>query len=161
MPEPITGNESTIDPTTPQGALAEFYRAFNSRDLVLMERNWLNLPEASMDNPVGEIRRGWEEIRRIYQGIFAGAGIVRVEFYDYSLHVFQDAFLAVGRERGNYKSPDRQIALQFRTSRWFKRVDERWRQLHHHGSVDDPALLAAYQTAVRAGSDAQGTTGHR
>jgi hypothetical protein len=27
----------------------------NARDLVLMERNWLNSPQASMDNPLGRI----------------------------------------------------------------------------------------------------------
>jgi hypothetical protein len=33
--------------------LAEFYRAFNTRDLALMERNWISSDEASMDNPLG------------------------------------------------------------------------------------------------------------
>jgi hypothetical protein len=30
---PITGSEDEIDPSRPEGALAEFYRAFNTRDL--------------------------------------------------------------------------------------------------------------------------------
>jgi hypothetical protein len=25
----------------------------------------------------------------------------------------------------------------------------RWRQYHHHGSIDDPAALQAYQLAIR------------
>jgi hypothetical protein len=36
-----------------------------------------------------------------------------------------------------------------RTSRWFKLADGRWRQLHHHGSIEDADLLARYQLAVR------------
>ena len=28
-------------------------------------------------------------------------------------------------------------------------IDGQWLQVHHHGSIDDPTLLARYQTAVR------------
>ena len=55
---PITRNEVALDPSTPRGALAEFYRGFNGRDLALMEKNWLNSAEVSMDNPLGGARRG-------------------------------------------------------------------------------------------------------
>lgn len=146
---PITGNETDIDVRAPKGALAEFYRAFNRRDLALMERNWLNSQEASMDNPLGGIRRGWDEISRVYERIFGGAGIVQVEFFDYTLHAFEQTFLAVGRERGTYKSASREMELKIRTSRWFTLSDGRWRQLHHHGSIEDADLLAKYQEAVR------------
>jgi len=47
------------------GALVEFCRAFNTRGLALMERSWDSPDEASMDNPVGGIRRGWAEIRQV------------------------------------------------------------------------------------------------
>jgi hypothetical protein len=35
-----------------------------------------------------------------------------------------------------------------RTTRVFKRVNGHWRQMHHHGSFDDPNLLKNYQAAV-------------
>lgn len=57
MERVITGKENPIDPRVPEGALAEFYRAFNSRYLVLMAQNWDDSEEASMDNPLGGIRR--------------------------------------------------------------------------------------------------------
>ena len=110
--EPITGREPNRDPTTPIGALQEFYGAFNGRDLALMERNWLNTPEASMDNPLGGIRRGWVQIAQVYQKIFNASGSVQVEFFDYTLHVFDQAFLAVGRERGTYTGNDLRIRLE-------------------------------------------------
>jgi hypothetical protein len=37
--EPVTGWEQNIDPIEPLGALAEYYRAFNSRSIQLMELN--------------------------------------------------------------------------------------------------------------------------
>jgi ketosteroid isomerase-like protein len=146
--EAVTGQE-TADPTTPLGALSEFYRAFNGRDLALMSRNWLSTDEASMDNPLGDIKRGWHEISQVYQRVFSGAATVTVEFFDYTLHETSDTFLAVGRERGTLASRDATLELKIRTSRWFKRVNGRWRQLHHHGSMEDADLLARYQAAVR------------
>ena len=147
--DPITGREAEIDPTTPLGALAEFYRAFNERDSALMARNWDASDEASMDNPLGGIRRGWREIAAVYDRIFAARGRVRVEFHDFTLHEFEDAFLAVGRERGAFQSDGLTLELKIRTSRFFRRVGGRWRQLHHHGSIEDADLLARYQAAVR------------
>ncbi|HEV2682158.1 MAG TPA: hypothetical protein VGV14_16755 [Rhodanobacter sp.] len=32
---------------------------------------------------------------------------------------------------------------------FYYRIDDGWRQVHHHGSFDDPGLLAAYRETVR------------
>ena len=40
------------------------------------------------------------------------------------------------------------IKLAIRTSRIFKRMDNGWKQVHHHGSIEDPQLLEQYQSAV-------------
>jgi ketosteroid isomerase-like protein len=146
---PITGYEDRDDPQEPVGALAEFYRAFNGRDLALMECNWDSSDEASMDNPLGAIRRGWNEIRKVYERIFSIKATVKVEFYDYAIHRFSDTFLAVGRERGTLNTQDASLDLKIRTSRWYRMIDGRWRQVHHHGSIEDADLLARYQAMVR------------
>jgi SnoaL-like domain len=113
-----------------------------------MQENWDPTPEASLDNPVGGIRRGWENIRPVYQRIFASPAVVQVEFVDYTLHTTPQLFLAVGRERGHFTSSRATIDLVIRTTRIFRFQSNRWRQLHHHGSIDDPQLLAAYLSAV-------------
>lgn len=147
--EPITGAEPAGNAVAPEAALSRFYAAFNGRDLALMERSWSPSPEASLDNPVGGIRRGWPEIREVYRRIFASPVRVRVEFFDYSLHCAGDLFYAVGRERGEVVR-DGHIVLEpsIRTTRVFRREAGVWRQIHHHGSFDDPVQLAAYQRAV-------------
>jgi ketosteroid isomerase-like protein len=146
---PITGREAPGDPSDPVQALAQFYRAFNNRDLALMAQNWDDTEEVAMDNPLGGIKRGWPEIRSVYERIFRGAGRVQVEFHDYTVHVGGDLFYAIGRERGTFVSPAVTLKLAIRTSRIFRRVDGRWRQVHHHGSIEDADLLRAYQEAVR------------
>jgi ketosteroid isomerase-like protein len=115
-----------------------------------MEQNWEQSAEAAMDNPLGGIKRGWPEIRAVYARIFGAPGKVEVEFHDYTLHVTGDVFWAVGRERGRYEGNGTSLALAIRTSRLFRRDrGGSWRQVHHHGSIEDPELLAAYQQAVR------------
>jgi ketosteroid isomerase-like protein len=132
---------------TPLGALSEFYRAFNQRNLELMRRNW-HPEECVLDNPLGGIRRGWTEIEPLYVRLFDGPAQVRVAFLDYSLHVGADLFIAAGRERGYFAKGDIRIELAIRTSRVYRREAGRWRQIHHHGSIEDPELLARYRAAV-------------
>jgi ketosteroid isomerase-like protein len=146
---PITGQEPLGDISKPVQALAQFYRAFNGRDLMLMTDNWDHADDVAMDNPLGGIKRGWPEIRSVYERIFQSPARVQVEFHDYTLHVIGEMFYVVGRERGTFETSGVKLALAIRTSRIFRGDGGRWRQVHHHGSIDDPQLLAAYQKAVR------------
>jgi ketosteroid isomerase-like protein len=149
----ITGREDLADLAQPIQALAQFYRAFNERDLARMADNWDTSQEVAMDNPLGGIKRGWQDIKAVYERIFNSPHKVTVEFHDYTLHVFNDVFYAVGRERGHLESHlearETRFNLNFRTSRIYRRIDAQWRQVHHHGSIEDPQLLAAYQSAFR------------
>ena len=151
QPDVISGMESLSQPNPPLEKLIAFYRAFNQRDMALMQQNWEQSAEASMSNPLGGVKRGWTEIRQVYERIFNGPAEVYVEYYDYSLHQTTEMFTVVGRERGYFKLGDMQLELAIRTSRIFRQVDGQWRQLHHHGSIDVPQRLADYQHAVLNG----------
>lgn len=144
----ITGKEEMGDLSTPFQALVQFYSAFNNGNMSLMEDNWANTDEIAMDNPLGGIKRGWTEIKQVYDKLFNGPAKVYVEYYDYTIHETAGMFYAVGRERGYFRLNDLEINLAIRTSRIFQKFDGRWRQVHHHGSIDDPKLLENYQTAV-------------
>jgi ketosteroid isomerase-like protein len=131
--------------------LAEFYDAFNSRDLEKMSNNWTQTDEIAMDNPVGGIKRGWIQIRAVYERIFNSPAKVYVEFYNYTIHEAGNIFYAVGRERGEFRTGETVIKLAIRTSRIYRLMTGQWRQVHHNGSIDDPDLLARYQSAVKGG----------
>ncbi len=60
---PITGKEPSDGLPGALQALVQFYDAFNSRDLEKMSLNWAQSDEIAMDNPLGGIKRGWDEIR--------------------------------------------------------------------------------------------------
>ena len=146
---PVTGRETSEDQRQPLQALAKFYRALNTRNIELMQQIWDNSFEAAMDNPLGGIKRGWNEIRPVYEKLFAAKGSYRFEFYDYTVDESADVFYVVGRERGEIEVNGRPMALAIRTTRVFRRgADGFWRQVHHHGSIDDPQMRAAYQEAV-------------
>jgi hypothetical protein len=101
--EPISGREELGDLTRPEQALAQFYRAFNGRDLAGLAASWEASGEAVMDNPVGGIARGWEAIRSVYERLFASDSRLHVEFHDYTIHGSASIFYAVGRERGRFE----------------------------------------------------------
>jgi ketosteroid isomerase-like protein len=145
---PITGREAVADTETPFAALVQFYRAFNGRDMTEMATNWEQSPDIAMDNPLGGIKRGWGEIKEVYALIFGGPARVYVEYYDYTIHDHGEVFYAVGRERGRFEKDGETIELAIRTSRIFRNTGEGWKQVHHHGSIEDPTLLQRYQRAV-------------
>lgn len=146
----ITGSMKPASTGSPMDALAEFYFAFNHQDMETMSRNWLNAADIAMSNPLGDIKRGWDEIRAVYERIFNGTARVYVEYHDFSIVQTETMFCAIGRERGWLRKDGTEIKLAIRTSRIFVLNEGRWKQVHHHGSIDDPALLERYQSAVRA-----------
>lgn len=148
MQDAITGKEEQGDLSTPYQALVQFYCAFNAGDMTMMSENWWQSDEIAMDNPLGGIKRGWSEIQPVYARIFNGPAEVYVEYYDYTVHPTADMFYAVGRERGYFRLAGEEITLAIRTSRIFRKVAGCWKQTHHHGSIEDPRLLARYQAAV-------------
>jgi ketosteroid isomerase-like protein len=83
--------------------------------------------------------------------LFDGPHRVQVEFWDYDIVEAGDGFVAIGRERGMLVAGSGEtLDLRIRTSRFFRRHEAgRWRQVHHHGSMDEPDLLASYQRLIR------------
>ncbi len=145
----ITGSENIdIKSSDPIAALIEFYNAFNTGNIELMTKNWVKSDEASMSNPLGGVKRGWDSVKEVYSNIFNGSAKVYVEYYDYSIHRSGVMFCAVGRERGYFELGEQKIDLAIRTSRTYRLSCGRWNQIHHHGSIENPKLLAAYQKAV-------------
>lgn len=128
-------------------AVNAFYAAFNERNITAMEQVWAS--EGILHNPIGGIARGWSEIRKIYERLFSGRIRVRVEFIDYSVHETRDAAFVAGRERGTARRENRTLDLTIRTTRIFEKLHGPWKQIHHHGSIDDPSMLSEYQALLR------------
>ncbi len=134
------------------GALAaveSFYHAFNQRDARLLAKVWAEDDLVQLNNPLGGILRGIDSISALYKKVFNGPARVWVAFHDIVVYPSEAMVVFAGRERGEFAAGGTVIPLAIRTSRIFAYADGRWAQVHHHGSIDDVALLADYQTAVR------------
>ena len=149
---PVTGKDFTTceaDSCQKHGALNQFYKAFNRGNMNLMRENWYNDENIAMDNPLGGIKRGWSEIKSVYECIFNGQAKVYVEFYDFTIVDLKGGFVAIGRERGSVEIKGKKLELAIRTSRVYKLVEGSYKQVHHHGSIEDSELLKAYQELVK------------
>ncbi|MEQ1559688.1 MAG: nuclear transport factor 2 family protein [Methyloglobulus sp.] len=130
-----------------------FYYAFNHRDLIVLKQVWAEHDLIQLNNPLGGILRGYEPIAALYSRVFSGTASVWVELDDIVEFETENMIVFAGREYGEFALNNQTLALAIRTSRivqWFG-ADVGWRQIHHHGSIDDPKLLEAYQQAVQAG----------
>jgi hypothetical protein len=128
-------------------ALESFYHALNNRDLDTLSAVWSQHELAQLNNPVGGILRSGTAVTDLYRRIFDGGLGLTVTFTDAATYWWSDSVVFAGREIGSYGA---QVPLSIRTTRVFG-YDGRWRQVHHHGSIDQPEELAAYQQAVSVG----------
>lgn len=150
---PVSGRERKAKLTLPMRALSEFYEALNTKNIEKMAINWVQTDEAVMDNPLGGMMRGWTEIKTVYESLFNSHSEFSFEFYDYSFHSAGDIFHVVGRERAEFRTSMEVLKLAIRTSRILGLTNDRWQQVHHRGSIDEPDMLARYQKAVRRPAD--------
>jgi ketosteroid isomerase-like protein len=132
-----------------RAALETFYFALNNRDPDALAAVWSQHPLAQLNNPLGGMLRGGDAITALYRRIFTGPVRLTVELGDIVEYLGEDHALFAGRETGAYRVKDgKPVAVTFRTSRYFRYDDGRWRQFHHHGSMDEPQALDAYQRAI-------------
>jgi len=143
----ITGKDENFQDSKYQ-AVHEFYQAFNSRSLRLMQKNWSHSDTVCMANPIGGIRRGWKEIEEGYRKIFGSNHNVYVELYDFQFISTDQMFVINGRERGKLQSGNIELELKIRTSRIYQLEGATWKQVVHHGSMDDADLLKEYQKII-------------
>ena len=131
-------------------ALESFYYALNNRDADTLARVWSDNDLVQLNNPVGGILRGRTAIVELYQRVFDSPAKLEITFGDIVEYLGPNHAVFAGRETGTFTAPDgTRVPLSIRTTRYFGHLDGRWGQLHHHGSIDDPDALRAYQAAIR------------
>ncbi len=147
---PITGRDSDGALDTPLSSLSAFYAAFNGKDCEGVRAVWDDDDGISMVCFGGGVRRGWPAIAERYRLLLSGPVIMKVELHDYTLDWLDGAFIAVGVERGSLRCYAKAIPLAIRTTRIFRRnAFGSWRQVHHHGSMDDQDMLTLFKRMVR------------
>ena len=144
----INGYGDTLNLSGPELAIYRFYKAFNEKDITTMAKVWANTEDITAENPAGGIRRGWSDLKWVYDKVLGLPAKVRAEFYDYTIHEAGDVFWSVGRERIFLNLSDEDTTLNVRITRIFRMIDGIWRLVHLHGSFEDPDMLLRYQQAT-------------
>ncbi len=137
VPPPIPGSGGIGDLRDPVQALAQFYRAFNTRDVDLMDRSWDHSPDTVVVSPLVGLLRGWPTIRSAYELAFHERGGPVTEFFDYTLQASGELCLAVGRERAHVTVDGRSVRVTGCATNVLRRSkDGTWKLVHHHISLD-------------------------
>ena len=97
--------------------IESFYYAFNHRDLEVMKRVWADDDLIQLNNPLGGILRGYEDIAKLYGRVFTGSASVWVEFSDIVEFETENMLVFAGRERGVCSSNNQTLSLAIRTTR--------------------------------------------
>lgn len=63
---------------------------------------------------------------------------IYVEPYDFTIHKTDNMFFVTGSEQSYFKTDKIEIPLAIRTIRIFILYNGNRRQIHHHGSIDNP-----------------------
>jgi ketosteroid isomerase-like protein len=148
---PLPGTIEATDPRDPVQVLGRFYRAFNDRNLALMETVWYHSAETSVVSPLVGLVRGWPAIRSAYEQGFRSAMHITTEFYDYTVHPFGDVFSAVGRARARSTTPSGSVEVVGQATNILRRSpDGSWKLVHHHVSVAGPQGLVRPPRGERA-----------
>lgn len=131
-------------------ALETFYYSFNKRDLEIQKQVWFTNNLVQLNNPLGGIVRGVDPVIKLYEKIFNSHLDVWVRLSDIVYYATESMVVFAGIETGFFTNANQVIPLSIRTSRVFGYLngEERWFQLHHHGSIDNADLLSIYQSAI-------------
>lgn len=113
-------------------ANASFYTALSLADFALMQRLWLDTPEAVCVHPGWPALHGWTAIRASWQQIFENQGPLRVWPSEVQLRLYGQTAeinclenIDMGQVRGTG-------ILQTRATNVFRLVSQHWKLLEHH-----------------------------
>lgn len=135
------------------GALAcleTFYYAFNHQDIATFRLVWPDHALIQLNNPLGGMIYGTDKIVELYNDLFRSQASVWVDFNNILVFRADNMLTFAGQETGEFTKSGETLMLKIRTTRIFaySEVSGRWCLVHHHGSIDNPELLRAYQNAV-------------
>ena len=122
-------------------ANAEFYAAFEARDLDRMAEVWERSDRATVTHPGWPTLHGWARVAASWEAIFANTPYIQFVITDESVTIHGDAAWVTLDENilqttgGAGTGIDEELAgSRIATTNVFARIDDRWRMVVHHGS---------------------------
>lgn len=112
----------------------EFYRAFESLDVTLMDRIWLQQEYVTCVHPGWSLRVGWPAVRDSWVLIFNNTFSMKFELTEMQIQVAGDLAWVICTE--NITSRQGEVTQDSRVlaTNLYENVDDQWKIIHHHGS---------------------------
>jgi ketosteroid isomerase-like protein len=111
---------------------ASFYTALSLADFNLMQRLWLDTPEAVCVHPGWPPLHGWDDIRVSWQQIFENQGPLRVWPSDIQVRLYGQTAEINCLENIDMSQVRGTGILRTRATNVFRLVDGAWKMLEHH-----------------------------
>ena len=111
-----------------------FYRAFEKKDMVAMEKVWSQGTASTCIHPGRGCLGGWEKIRKTWAEIFKNTDYVEFNLELISTEVSGDLAFVLLTENVLQISQNRRIEAQSMGTNVFERLGDHWYMIHHHGS---------------------------
>lgn len=111
-----------------------FYRAFESLDIKRMELVWAKDELIQCGHPGWRILRGWKAVMESWRRIFENTPTIQFMLTDVSIHVRGDLAWVTLYENLNSAMGEQNVSATILTTNIFKKLNDGWRMIHHHGS---------------------------
>ena len=115
-------------------ANARFYQAFETLDLVRMERVWAHDEHVKCVHPGWPILIGWEAVRSSWATIFENTGEMRFTLSDVRACARGDLAWVTCTENIFSEVHGRLAVTSVLATNLFERGSDGWRLVHHHAS---------------------------
>ena len=113
-------------------ANASFYTALSLADFGLMQRLWLEVPEAVCVHPGWPALHGWDAIRASWQQIFDHQGPLRIWPTEVEVRLYGQTAEISCVENIDMSQVRGTSVLQTRATNVYRLVDGHWKLLEHH-----------------------------
>jgi len=135
--------------TAVRAANEEFYLAFDALDLERMSAVWLQEPWVRCVHPGGDLLQGWEKIRASWAEIFARVSWIRVTPTNVIVNQCAEMTLVVCTENVTATTGDHVGVSAKLATNIFKKVDGKFRMVHHHASDAPVSVTQPFSGTVQ------------
>lgn len=116
-----------------------FYRALTNKNLRAIEDTWAQVPYAAVAGRSGQLRQGWNEVRRYWEQRFRELGDIKVavKLHKCLVHAVGDVAWLSGIEFRTIVEGEMTRREELRMTAVLQRVGDRWQIVSYH--VSEPA----------------------
>jgi len=111
-----------------------FYRAFEKKDLTLMNQTWWQGDSSICIHPGGKMIQGWEKIRSSWEKIFQNTDYLEIDTNVIVTEVDYAIAYVVVMENVTQVRRGRKLKAQSLATNSFRKMAQKWYLVHHHGS---------------------------